>query len=498
MPIAALAVLLALQAPAAAGARPGELDLSFGQGGYAAVQTVQPCLSGCLGHGGLFTSSSADALALQPTGGIVLGGYNSARRGVDPDVRQPIGAPSHDGEEAPGAIVRLNPNGTADTSFGGSGGIVRTPFEVTDIHANARGGLRVTGVIGQRTGVQRYTSSGVLDGFYGTQGVRWSPLLAEGQRDGRGRILEFTTGIVPATDYHEAVEKSAITRILPSGQRDTRFGHHGYVSLPTEAKPVGLASQRDESVLFAFTTGNRIDPLKPSYIFIEHLTPTGRLDRSFGTRGIARIPLRGFTVGITLFPAPDGDLLIAGGEHRGTSLLEGEDYLMLAAYTRAGRPDRHFGHDGITRSRLPINSPDAGQARAVDGDETAASARPYRGPRPTAIAFDASGNVVMSGDAHGGFLARYTPHGRDCAFGSGGVIVDERFGGMSALALQPNGRIVVAGGGGEFRAARYMGGASHTCAGEPTAGAPAGPRRPPRAGPAPGPPLRPPARERRA
>lgn len=392
--------------------------------------------------------------------------------------------------------MRLNPNGTADTFFGGSGGIVRTPFEVTDIHANARGGLRVTGVIGQRTGVQRYTSSGVLDGFYGTQGVRWSPLLAEGQRDGRGRILEFTTFIVPATDYHEAVEKSAITRILPSGRRDTRFGHHGYVSLPTEAEPVGLVSQRDESVLLAFTTGNQVHPLKPSYIFIERLSPTGRLDRSFGTRGIARIPLQGFTVGITLFPAPDGDLLIAGGEHRGTSLFEGEDYLMLAAYTRAGQPDRHFGRDGITRSRLPVDSPGAGPARALDGDETAAPL-PYRGPRPTAIAFDASGNAVMAGDARGGFLARYTPHGRDCAFGSGGVIVDERFGAMTALALQPNGRIVVAGGGGEFRAARYMGGASHTCAGEPTASAPTDPRREHLARRARGHPSRPRAREHR-
>lgn len=443
--IATLAALLTLLIPAAARAAPGDLDPSFGQDGYAAVQTNRACLRGCVEFGG----SYADALALQPDGGIVLGGYNVY-----------LGAP-RDGEKIPGALVRLRPDGTLDTSFGGAGGIVGTPFSVTSIHANARGGLRVSGVGKQGIGIQRYTSSGVLDGSYGTHGVRWSPNV-EGQRDRTGRILQFTTFIVPATDYDAAVRKLGITRLLPSGKRDTHFGHKGYVSLPPGTEPVGLLPERDEGVLLAFATESRVSLPKASlpkesHIFLERLTPAGKLDRSFGTSGIVQIPLQGAFAGGALFSAPNGDVLIAGGEQRGTNLKEGHHSLILAAYKQTGHPDRSFGKEGIARSHLP-------------------SAIPYLRISPRAIAFDSLGDTIVVGEnrirtvdtpAGDGFLARFTPHGRDCSFGVGGVVIDTRMGAANAVAVQPNGRIVVAGWGGGFLATRYMGGAARTCAGEP-------------------------------
>jgi hypothetical protein len=56
----------------AASSAPGDLDRSFGRGGYVRVQTNAGCLKVCVEFGG----SYADAVALQPDGGIVLGGYN--------------------------------------------------------------------------------------------------------------------------------------------------------------------------------------------------------------------------------------------------------------------------------------------------------------------------------------------------------------------------------------------------------------------------------------
>lgn len=67
-----------------------------------------------------------------------------------------------------------------------------------------------------------------------------------------------------------------------------------------------------------------------------------------------------------------------------------------------------------------------------------------------------------------GFLARYTPHGRDCSFGTKGVVTDNEIGGASAVTVQPNGRIVIAWSHNAFMAARYIGGGTpHTCHGEP-------------------------------
>lgn len=436
------AVLLTLLIPGAARAASGDLDLSFGQGGYAAVQTNRACLRGCVEFGG----SYAEALALQPDGGIVLGGYNSY-----------IGA-ARVSEEVPGALVRLRPNGTLDTSFGGSGGIVDTPFQVTEIHANAQGGLRVSGDGEQGFGVQRYTSTGTLDGFYGTHGVRWLPRF-EGQRDRAGRAYMFTTFLVPATDYAPAVEKTAITRLLPSGEQDMSFGHHGYLSLPQGDVAGALALQQDGSVLLTFATerGVQAPELKPRRLYLERLTPRGQPDRTFGRHGVVRVPLKGSVGSSTIVSTHGGEVRIVGSEQRGG--IFGDYYLFQAAYAQTGRLDREFGQGGVTHSRMS------------HGPQ-------YDGVSPLAITFDASRDMIVAGrlgirtvdtPAGDGFLARFTPHGRDCSFGVGGVVINERMGAANAVALQPDGRIVVAGWGGGFLAARYMGGGRpHACAGEPT------------------------------
>jgi hypothetical protein len=71
--LATVILLAALVAGTSAWAALGDLDPSFGQGGHMWVQTNAGCLTrGCVEFGG----SYADAVALQPDGGIVLGGHN--------------------------------------------------------------------------------------------------------------------------------------------------------------------------------------------------------------------------------------------------------------------------------------------------------------------------------------------------------------------------------------------------------------------------------------
>jgi hypothetical protein len=91
--------------------------------------------------------------------------------------------------------------------------------------------------------------------------------------------------------------------------------------------------------------------------------------------------------------------------------------------------------------------------------------------------FDAAGDLIIVGKhqihtvdtpAGDGFIARYTPQGRDCSFGTRGLMVDEGIGTADAVVVQQDGRIVIAGWGRgtRFLAARYMGGGRpRTCAG---------------------------------
>jgi uncharacterized delta-60 repeat protein len=462
----AAAVLLGALVGAPAWAAPGALDSSFGQGGHVRVQTNVKCLRGCVEFGG----SYADAVALQLNGGIVLGGRNAY-----------IGAPALRSEEVPGALVRLWPNGALDTSFGGAGGIEDTPFHVERIDTNARGGLAVVGGVDEgesSLGLARYTATGALDGSFAPQGVRWMPQPKGGwreeQRDKRGRIVV----LVAVTPF-----KIDVVRFLASGALDASFGHGGHVRLhlpetpreaaqppgtvgPPEATPMTFAIERDGSVIVAFAMAsanpNGYPPYGSPQFFLERLTPTGRVDHAFGRRGIVRLP-----EGVDkMVVAPNGHILLASAE-RAEELQESEEprrrkgfrfELVLTEYTSTGRLDRSFGKEGVARSRLP-----AGSLSGVD---------------PNAIAFDAAGDAIVAGElpsptvdvpAGVGFLARYTPHGLDCSFGDRGIVIDDEIGGASAVAVQPNGHIVIAGWSRKaFVAARYMGGGSpRTCRGEP-------------------------------
>lgn len=264
---------------------------------------------------------------------------------------------------------------------------------------------------------------------------------------------------VGPTYYKEGTTRLDVTRLLPSGERDTHFGRRGYVALPGSrgATPVALDGEPDGGVVVAFAPSTQTPgKVGPEQLLFERVTPVGRLDRTFGHRGIVRMRFPGQLTGLAIATHRE-HLFVAAGE-RPKALDEGRDTLLLAAYTHEGRLYRKFGRSGIARYEF---APGPG----------------YRGVGADAIAFDASGDVIVAGKhriatvdtpAGEGFIARYTPHGRDCSFGSGGVVVDPSMSDVSAVALEPDGRIVVAGGGSRFVAARYMGGGkSRTCSGEP-------------------------------
>lgn len=452
-----VAVFVGALVGAPAWAAPGNLDLSFGVGGHVRVQANARCLAVCVEFGG----SYAQAVALQRDGDIVLGGYNNY-----------IGAPAPRPGEVPGALVGLSSNGALDTSFG-VGGIEDTPFGAEQIDANAIGGLAVLGSGEGGIGLARYTAMGTLDEAFAPQGVRWMPQpvgLQEAQRDTHGRVVVL---VAVARTHIDVV------RYLESGALDSSFGHRGHVRLPLpetrqeaalppalyvapEATPTAFAIPRDGSVIVAFAMASSTSTgFGPQRYFLERLMPSGRVDRAFGRLGIVRMTEKVSKMAV----APDGHILLAsvegvrrrqGHEQLGRpngSSLEGGD-LVLADYTSAGRPDGSFGNDGIARSRL------------LDGMAT--------GIDPRDIAFDGAGDAVVVGElpkrttdvpSGTGFLARYTRYGLDCSFGSQGVVVDDEIGGASAVTVQPNSRIVIAGwSGNAFMAARYMGGGTpRTC-----------------------------------
>lgn len=156
----------------------------------------------------------------------------------------------------------------------------------------------------------------------------------------------------------------------------------------------------------------------------------GTLDTSFGTGGRVTTDIvghRAFVV--TVLVQPDGRVLAAGNRWRVDST--GERALggfVLARYNANGSLDTGFGVGGLVITDFSAT------ARATASD----------------AAIQADGRIVVSGSFGGDFaLARYNTDGTlDSGFGTGGKVTTDFFGRFDtsgAVAVAPDGRIIVAG-----------------------------------------------------
>lgn len=159
----------------------------------------------------------------------------------------------------------------------------------------------------------------------------------------------------------------------------------------------------------------------------------GNLDPTFGSRGIVRTDFSGnIDQANAVAIQPDGKIVAAGSSFSSSKTVE--DFI-VARYNTNGALDKKFGNNGkITTDFF----------RNVDSIE--------------ALAIQPDGKIVVAGFAQlpgsGGTprvfaLARYTSEGRpDSSFGNGGSLTTS-FGGTfavaSAIMVQPDGKIVVAG-----------------------------------------------------
>ncbi|HEX6044158.1 MAG TPA: hypothetical protein VFZ22_06685 [Pyrinomonadaceae bacterium] len=162
-------------------------------------------------------------------------------------------------------------------------------------------------------------------------------------------------------------------------------------------------------------------------------TATGSLDPTFGTRGIVRTDFAGnIDQANAVAIQPNGQIVAAGSSFSNSKTVE--DFI-LARYNANGTLDKRFGKNGrITTDFF----------RNVDSI--------------SAIAIQPDGLIVVAGFAQlagaGGTprvfaLARYRADGNpDSSFGNGGALTTSfggNFAAASAVMVQPDGKIVVAG-----------------------------------------------------
>jgi uncharacterized delta-60 repeat protein len=395
----------------------GNLDTTFGPAHTGLVATD-------FGGSG---DDQARALAVQSNGAIVVAGQAFSTTSNSFDF----------------GLARYDSSGNLDTTFGPAHtGLVTTDFGSNSDFANAvalesNDNIVAAGYTigtGFDFALARYDSSGNLDTTFGPAHTGTLTTDFAGNDDQAFAVTVQSGGtVVAAGTATEPVTglDFALARYDSFGNLDTTFGpaHIGLVTTDfsgsaNEASAV-LASG---SVL---TAGTVFNGATGQDFELAKFLPDGNLDTSFGNGGIVTTDFFGSDDDAhAMTVLSNGQILVAGDAFNPAT---GSFDFALAKYNANGTLDTTFGpsHTGLVTTDF-FGSTDMANALVVQPDSS----------------------IILAGFAVTGggvdfALARYDSSGNlDGTFGTGGLVTTDFGAGANqaqAIALEPNGSIIVAG-----------------------------------------------------
>ncbi len=329
----------------------GSLDTSFGADGIVTTD-----ISG---------ADQGEAVALQGDGKILVSGSSQGPSGSAPDF----------------AVVRYNTDGSLDTSFGTGGIVTTDIFdENLNLHDEARamavqsdGKIVVVGWSRDFNTPERYyfalvrlNSDGSLDTSFDTDGI---VTVDAGQRRGIGDlhfghavVLQTLGGeekIVVAGKMTIARGDSdsadiALVRLNSDGSLDTGFDTDGKVLLRVSSEAI----EKDRAyAVVADGAKLVVAGAASAHLALVRLNSDGSLDTGFGGGDgkVTYIDYRGVDVALA-----SGKIVVAGGQSRDFSALR---------YNADGGLDPGFGSNGIAKTNIgDVESTDHPHGMALQSD----------------------------------------------------------------------------------------------------------------------------------
>jgi uncharacterized delta-60 repeat protein len=391
------------------------------------------------------STAQASAVTLQKDGHIVLAGTVSTPDGTDCM-----------------AVVRLNRDGSYDSTFGSSGRqyldfsdlLGSTSAHATAVAVDGNGDIVVAGTASAGDGsnfvVARLTSDGTYDSSFGQGGRQYftfSDLTGGTVDTATSLVLDAQGDIVVAGSAQTTDDGSvmAVARLTSDGSFDPSFGIDGRQYLTFSdltggsaccANAVAIDSQ--ERIVLA---GQDVGPGGSSFA-AARLNADGSFDASFGIGGRQYFTFSDWTgagsaEGSAVAIDSQGRIVLAG---TATDDLTGRSWFALGRLTSSGWFDQGFGLGG--REYFTFS------------DRTGGA-----GAQASAVTLDEQGHILVAGSAQTssstwvGAVARLNDNGSfDTHFGLGGrqVLTDGEVAGSSslgvaAMALDALGQVVLAG-----------------------------------------------------
>ncbi|MBI5779238.1 MAG: hypothetical protein HZA49_07265 [Planctomycetes bacterium] len=377
-----------------------------------------------------------------------------------------------------GSSAPLYSTGVLDTTFGGDG-VVTTTIG-TDSQANAVA-LQTDGKIlaagsasNSDFGLARYNTNGALDTTFDTDGV----VTATFGNGGEAKAIALQTDgkiVVAGMSNGQVQSEFALARYNSDGSLDTAFDTDGIVTttIGSGAGINAMVLQTDGKILAAGSGAG-------DGFWLARYTITGTLDTTFDTDGIVTPTFAGVPNAIALLT--DGKILVTGWIYNGSDA----DFA-LVRYNSDGSFDTTFDTDGVVTTTFNAGSDSGANDMVLQTDgKILAAGFVYSGTNVSfalarynsngaldttfdtdglvtttvisdsiinKIAIQSDNKIVAAGYASNGLnanfaLARYNSNGSlDTAFDTDGILTTaiETNSFASAIALQPDNRIIAAG-----------------------------------------------------
>lgn len=334
------------------------------------------------------------------------------------------------------AVIRYNTDGTLDTGFGGDG-IFNSPFGSSDadtansIALQTDGKILITGslITGQTAGfaVLRLNADGSLDPSFDGDGIVVNSVLNSAD----GQAIEVQTDgkiLVAGHAFSSAGDFFAVTRLNSDGSVDTSFGTNGsaVISFGLIDFFGAMALQPDGKIILL---GDADVSSSNSFVALVRYNANGTLDNTFDGDGWAATQMTGLS-GSAVALQTDGKILVGG------SLIG--DFAVLR-YDPNGALDNTFDGDGVALASFDSDG-DAVHDLIVQPDN-----------KIIAVGETAVGPGFLDLDIA---TVRFNSNGSlDTGFGAGGKVVTRISANSdlaNAVALQTDGKILLAGAGTEL------------------------------------------------
>jgi uncharacterized delta-60 repeat protein len=241
-------------------------------------------------------------------------------------------------------IARLNENGSLDTTFDTDGKLTIANFSTEGLEIQTDGKIVLGGsrfLTNTDFAVIRLNPNGSFDSSFDSDGIVTTNIEAE---DRLAQIKIQSDGkIVAAGNAVSGIAKSTVVRYNPNGSLDTSFSGDGIVLNDFSAAFEPTSGLSIDSTSGAITTiGSNFSP---NTMLIVRYTATGNLDNSFSDDGILQIstPLLG---GTDVIQQSDRKIICSG--HNGGSIL---DDVHLVRINLNGTIDTSFGNNGFVNLR---------------------------------------------------------------------------------------------------------------------------------------------------